>query len=90
MERETIHYAASLTVILGFIGVVFSYVVLRPLNTAISNLNEAVLDLRKEISAAENRWHDLEIKVAEIDQRARSAHHRIDGLEGRQRHETGD
>ena len=87
---EIMQYAASLSVVLGFIGAVFSYVVLRPLNVSISNLNEAVVKLREQVMTAEYRWHDLEVKVAEIDQRARSAHHRIDGLEGRKRHETGD
>ena len=72
--------AASLSVILGFAGGVFSYVILRPLNKAIENLNKAVGELRMELLTAEGRRHDLEIKVAEIEQRARSAHHRIDDI----------
>ena len=78
-----INSIASTTVVLGFAGGVFSFVILRPLNMAIDNLNKAVRELRTELLAAEGRRHDLEIKVAEIDQRARSAHHRIDRLEGR-------
>lgn len=78
-----INSLASTTVVLGFAGGVFAYVVLKPLNLAIANLNKAVGELRMELLTAENRRHDLEIKVAEIDQRARSAHHRIDRLEGR-------
>lgn len=74
---------ASTTVVLGFAGGVFSYVVLKPLNLAIDNLNKAVRELRTELLTAERRRHDLELKVAEIDQRAQSAHHRIDKLEGR-------
>lgn len=78
-----INSLASTTVVLGFAGGVFSFVILRPLNLAIDNLNKVVNELRQELMTAENRWHELEIKVAEIDQRARSAHHRIDRLEGR-------
>lgn len=77
-----INSLASTTVVLGFAGGVFSYVVLRPLNTAIDSLNKAVSDLRMELMTAERRRHDLELKIAEVDQRARSAHHRIDRLEG--------
>jgi predicted nucleic acid-binding Zn-ribbon protein len=84
MSVEWIHIAASMTVILGFVAGVFSYVILRPLNKAISDLNKAINDLRMDLLTAEDRRHELEIKVAEIDQRARAAHHRIDRLEGRQ------
>ncbi len=82
MEMETIHYAASLTVILGFIGAVFSYIVLRPLNNAIEDLNKAVGELHMELLTAEGRRHDLELKVAEVEQRAKSNTHRLNRLEG--------
>jgi F0F1-type ATP synthase membrane subunit b/b' len=80
---EWIHTAASLSVIFGFIAGVFSYVILKPLNKAIANLDTAINELRMDLLTAEDRRHELEVKVAEIDQRARSAHHRIDRLEGR-------
>lgn len=79
-----VNVLASWTVVLGFVGGVFSWIILRPLNAAIENLNKAVRELRMELLTAEGRRHDLELKVAEIDQRARSAHHRIDRLEGRE------
>jgi hypothetical protein len=82
MPVEWIHIAASLTVVLGFVAGVFSYVILRPLNKAISKLDTAINELRMDLLTAEDRRHELEVKVAEIDQRARSAHHRIDRLEG--------
>ena len=80
---EWIHTAASVTVVLGFMAGVFSYVILKPLNKAIANLDKAIGELRMDLLTAEDRRHELEVKVAEIDQRARSAHHRIDRLEGR-------
>lgn len=70
--------AASLSVILGFVGGVFSYVILRPLNKAIENLNKAVGELRMELLTTEGRRHDLEIEVAKIRESTRSAHHRMD------------
>jgi hypothetical protein len=83
MPVEWIHTAASVTVVLGFVAGVFSYVILRPLNKAIGNLDTAIHELRMDLLTAEDRRHELEIKVAEVDQRARAAHHRIDRLEGR-------
>lgn len=77
-----VNILASWTVVLGFVGGVFSWVVLRPLNNAIENLNKAVGELRMEILTAEGRRHDLELKVAEIEQRAKSNTHRLNRLEG--------
>ena len=74
---------ASLTGVLVVIWGVFRYAIINPLNVAIESLSEAVKELRKEIKAGEERRHELEVKLAEIDQRARSAHHRIDDLERR-------
>lgn len=80
---EDINYWAQVTVILAFIGGAFSYFILKPLNRAIDQLNLAISDLHQEILEAEERRHALEIQVAKLEQSARSAHHRIDGLEGR-------
>lgn len=77
-----INSLASTTIVLGFAAGVFAYVVLKPLNLAIDNLNKAVRELRMELSAAENRRHELEKKIVEIDQRARSNTHRLNRLEG--------
>lgn len=77
-----VNILASWTVVLGFVGGVFSWLVLRPLNNAIENLNKAVGELRMELLTAEGRRHDLELKVAEIEQRAKSNTHRLNRLEG--------
>jgi hypothetical protein len=80
---EILSIAVSITVILGFLGGVFSYFILRPLNNAIVELRVAVKELRSDLLTAEERRHAMEIKVTEVDQRARAAHHRIDSLEKR-------
>lgn len=76
---ELINEVASLCAMLGFLGGVVAYV-LRPLNTAIVELRMTVKELRAELKEADERRQELEIKVAEIDHRARSAHHRLDFL----------
>jgi hypothetical protein len=78
-----VNILAAWTVVLGFMGGVFHFAVLKPLNKAIENLDKAIGELRMDLLTAEDRRHELELKVVEIDQRARAAHHRIDRLEGR-------
>jgi hypothetical protein len=75
---EWINSAATICVLLGFIGGLFSYFVLRPLNVAIVELQLTVKELRTELHRAEEKRQNLEIKVAEVDQRARAAHRRLD------------
>lgn len=77
-----VNILASWTIVLGFAGGVFSWVILRPLNSAVENLNKAIKELREELSTAERRRHELELKVAEVEQRAKSNTHRLDKLEG--------
>ena len=69
------------TVVLGFMGSIFQYVILKPLNMAIAELKTAIYDLRSSVKANEARWHSLEIKLTEVEQSTKSAHHRLDTLE---------
>lgn len=72
--------AVQISIVAGFIGSVFTYVVLRPLNATITDLRYTIKDLRKDLKDSEERRHMLEIKLAEVDQRARVAHSRIDEI----------
>lgn len=80
MDGEMLENAVRLSIIFGFVGSVFTFVILRPLNSTITDLHKAVKELRDDLKACEERRHMMEIKLAEIDQRARSAHHRLDEL----------
>ena len=64
--------------IVGAIAALFSFAVLRPLNTAIARLEKTIETLGAQIEKAEERRHELEIRLAEVDQRAKSAHRRLD------------
>ena len=79
--------AVKMSIVAGFIGSVISflisYVVLRPLEATLGRLQNTVDKLDKQVARTEERWHDIDKKLVEVDQRARAAHHRIDGLEGR-------
>lgn len=75
--------AAQIAAIATVIGAAFSYSVLRPLNASILALKEAVEDMRREMKESNRQRQELEVHLAEVDQSVRSAHHRIDALEGR-------
>ena len=75
--------AAQIAAIATVIGAAFSYSVLRPLNASILALKEAVEDMRREMKESNRQRQELEVHLAEVDQSVRSAHHRIDVLEGR-------
>lgn len=78
-----IETAAQIAAIATVIGAAFSYAVLRPLNASIKALKEAVDDMRREMKESNRQRQELEVHLAEVDQSVRSAHHRIDALEGR-------
>lgn len=75
--------AAQIAAIATVIGAAFSYAVLRPLNASILALKDAVEDMRREMRESNKQRQELEVHLAEVDQSVRSAHHRIDALEGR-------
>lgn len=77
---DELNNAATASIVLGFCGGVFSYFILRPLNNAIVELRAAVKELRSELRLGEERRHNLELKIAEIDQRAKAAHNRLDEI----------
>ena len=64
---------AQITAIAGACGAVFRYWCLDPLNASIVKLS-TILDRHERMLT------DVQVKFAEVDQRARSAHHRIDEL----------
>lgn len=76
--EEGMQFWASLAVVLAFFGSMFSYFVLRPLYGAIQDLRLTLKDLRDDMKKSEERRHVLEVRLAEVDQSTRSAHHRLD------------
>ncbi len=77
---DVLNNVATASVVLGFCGGVFSYFILKPLNNAIVELRVAVKELRSDLRTAEERRHNMEVRMAEIDQRAKAAHNRLDEI----------
>lgn len=74
---------AQIAAIAAVIGAAFSFAVLRPLNASIKALQKAIDEMRTEMKESGKQRQKLEVHLAEVDQSVRSAHHRIDALEGR-------
>jgi len=77
MELEALEHIA---VIFGLLGGLFSFAVLRPLNNSIVRFEKTIDELRSDMRRIEERWHTMSIKIAELDQSTRSAHHRLDEM----------
>ena len=74
---------AQIAAIAAVVGAAFSFAVLRPLNASIKDLQKAIDEMRAEMKESGKQRQELEVHLAEVDQSVRSAHHRIDALEGR-------
>ena len=74
---------AQIAAIAAAVGAAFSFAVLRPLNASIKSLQKAIDEMRTEMKESGKQRQKLEVHLAEVDQSVRSAHHRIDALEGR-------
>ena len=77
---EWLGTAAQITIILSFFGAAFSFVILRPLQSSMTELKSSIDKLSAKFEKADERHRSLEVRVEGIDQRARSAHHRLDTI----------
>ena len=76
-DLNTTYQIAAIAAILGG---AFSFSVLRPLNNAITELKTMVGEVREDLRESERRRQQLEIKLAEVDQRSKALHTRLDNL----------
>lgn len=74
---------SSITVPLLALGAVFNFSVIKPLNTAIRSLNEAIAAMRAQLHEVDEKRQHMAERLAKAEASAASAHHRIDGLETR-------
>ena len=85
MNWETMGQIASVG---GLCATAFHFAVLKPLNEAIIRLDDTLQRMDDQLKKMEDAHHLLDLKVAEIDQRAKSAHARLDELMKMIRFET--
>lgn len=58
----------------------FHFSVLRPLDNSISRIEKMLDKFEERATLEEKARHEIEIRLAEVDQRARSAHARLDEI----------
>ena len=75
---EWLEQAMQLTVVLTFLGGLFTFVVLKPLNEAIQELRVLISDLRADLKRNNERLNRLEGEFAKLEQAVVTAHKRID------------
>lgn len=78
MNWTWLEQAAQLTIVLGFCGAAFNYVVIHPLNDSIRRLGDVIADLREDLKQNNERLNQLEGKVKELAYALQKAHDRID------------
>lgn len=61
----------------------FNYVVIKPLRLAIDDLRGMIAEIRADAEQGRSERHMMEVKLARVEDSAKSAHHRIDSLEQR-------
>ena len=58
----------------------FHFAVLRPLDNSISRIEKMLDKFEERADREEQARHEMAVKLAEVDQRARSAHARLDEI----------
>lgn len=71
---------AQIVAVASALGAAFHFAVLRPLDNTISRIEKMLDKFEERANREEQARHEMEIKLAEVDQRARSAHARLDEL----------
>ena len=71
---------AQVLAVASAMGAAFHFAVLRPLDNTISRIEKMLDKFEERANREEQARHEMEIKLAECDQRARSAHARIDEI----------
>ena len=80
MNQDIITTAVQVTVIGGAIWSIISYVILKPLDKSIGRLEKSLDLMTVKINEANQRSHDVEIKLTIVEQSLKSAHKRLDFL----------
>jgi prefoldin subunit 5 len=76
----------QLITIAVFVGAGINLIVIKPLGSAITALKDTILDLKNAIENTEKARQDMDKRLVRVEESTKSAHHRIDGLEGGLKH----
>ena len=80
MSEDIFSTAVQVTIIGGAIWSIVSYVILKPLDKSIGRLEKSLDIMTVKLEEENKHSHNIEIKLAAVEQSARSAHKRLDFL----------
>ena len=82
---EWIQTAASATVVMSFIAGVISKIAISPLISVMKSLQNSVDKLSEDLKEERELRVDMQIKMAEIEQRGKSNTHRLNEMDERRK-----
>lgn len=68
---------SSIIAVLGLIGAIFNFSVIKPLNAAIANLQVVIQDLHSYVNHVEEKRQEMAEELAELRESTKNAHKRI-------------
>lgn len=84
---EWLGIIGPVTALLVALGALFNFSVIKPLNNAIKNLSKAIEHMQLQLQDVDNKRQKQAERLATVESSVKSAHHRIDTLEGRMNHD---
>ena len=79
----TLTNAVQLITVVGFVSLLVKQLIINPLQTAIVALNKAVEEFKTVLTRIEREQNSIDRRLVVVEESAKSAHKRIDGMEGR-------
>ena len=73
--------AGPMTALLTFLGAIYNFSVIRPLNHSIHHLNEMIIDVRRDLRIQDDKRQKMAEEIAGIKASLNSAHSRITYVE---------
>lgn len=80
---EWLGIIGPVTALLGVVGAIFNFSVIQPLNASIRNLNDSIENMKESLHDIDEKRQMQAERLATVESSVKSAHHRIDTLEGR-------
>lgn len=78
MDLQTAAACAGILSVAGTFCSFLLYLILRPVNISVKEIEKAVVALAQDLKEASERQHSMEVRLAEVNSSVRSAHHRLD------------
>lgn len=79
----TLSNTVQIISVIGFLALLVKQLIITPLQTTISSLNRAVEELKGVLTRIEREQNSIDRRLVVVEESAKSAHKRLDGMEGR-------